>query len=231
MGADAVSIGVAALIALGDNSPEHADGYAAIGSAPGFYDDWHAGSHRQHHGSHRDERRAGARLVHRVENAAAHGRQRHRQHRALKRRRPLALALGLELGGALLFAGVQEAQFLGQLARGDVADRGERVGCRAGFHRIESDFDGNFRAVFASRVQIAPGAHRTGDRRAGEARAQTRMAAPEAFGNEQVDRLAEKLGAYDRARAAYQGAIAQTGGVVVTQAVLCWVWMAGLLPG
>jgi hypothetical protein len=22
-----------------------------------------------------------------------------------------------------------------------------------------------------------------------------------------------------------------TGGVVVTQAVLCWVWMAGLLPG
>jgi glutamate synthase domain-containing protein 2 len=43
LGADAVSIGVAALIALGDNSPEHAAGYAEIGSAPGFYDDWHAG--------------------------------------------------------------------------------------------------------------------------------------------------------------------------------------------
>ena len=43
LGADAVSIGVAALIALGDNSPELAEGYAKIGSAPGFYDDWQAG--------------------------------------------------------------------------------------------------------------------------------------------------------------------------------------------
>ncbi len=36
LGADAVSIGVAAMIALGDNAPEHADGYAEIGSAPGL---------------------------------------------------------------------------------------------------------------------------------------------------------------------------------------------------
>jgi glutamate synthase domain-containing protein 2 len=43
LGADAVSIGVAALIALGDNSPEHESDYAAIGSAAGFYDDWHEG--------------------------------------------------------------------------------------------------------------------------------------------------------------------------------------------
>jgi methylamine---glutamate N-methyltransferase subunit C len=43
LGADAVSIGVAAIIALGDNSPEHEEGYRAIGSAAGFYDDWHEG--------------------------------------------------------------------------------------------------------------------------------------------------------------------------------------------
>jgi len=43
LGADAVSIGVAALIALGDNSPDLADEYAKIGTAPGFYDDWQAG--------------------------------------------------------------------------------------------------------------------------------------------------------------------------------------------
>jgi len=43
LGADAVSIGVAALIALGDNAPELADEYAQLGSAPGFYDDWHEG--------------------------------------------------------------------------------------------------------------------------------------------------------------------------------------------
>ncbi|MGE0483544.1 MAG: FMN-binding glutamate synthase family protein [Gammaproteobacteria bacterium] len=43
MGADAVSIGVAALIALGDNSPEYDDEYRALGSAAGFYDDWHEG--------------------------------------------------------------------------------------------------------------------------------------------------------------------------------------------
>jgi glutamate synthase domain-containing protein 2 len=44
LGADAVSIGVAALIAMGDNAPEHAEGYEALGSAPGFYDDWHEGA-------------------------------------------------------------------------------------------------------------------------------------------------------------------------------------------
>src|SRR5213076_177951 len=43
LGADAVSIGVAALIALGDNSPELDDEYRAIGSAAGFYDDYQAG--------------------------------------------------------------------------------------------------------------------------------------------------------------------------------------------
>ena len=43
LGADAVSIGVAALIALGDNAPEHDAEYRAIGSAAGFYDDWHEG--------------------------------------------------------------------------------------------------------------------------------------------------------------------------------------------
>ena len=43
LGADAVSIGVGALIALGDNAPELAREYAAIGTAPGYYDDWQAG--------------------------------------------------------------------------------------------------------------------------------------------------------------------------------------------
>jgi glutamate synthase domain-containing protein 2 len=43
LGADACSIGVAALIALGDNAPEHEDDYSAIGSSAGFYDDWHEG--------------------------------------------------------------------------------------------------------------------------------------------------------------------------------------------
>jgi methylamine---glutamate N-methyltransferase subunit C len=43
LGADAVSIGVAALIALGDNAPEHDEGYREIGSAAGYYDDWQAG--------------------------------------------------------------------------------------------------------------------------------------------------------------------------------------------
>jgi glutamate synthase domain-containing protein 2 len=43
LGADAVSIGVAAIHALGDNSPEYADEYAELGTAPGFYDDWHEG--------------------------------------------------------------------------------------------------------------------------------------------------------------------------------------------
>jgi glutamate synthase domain-containing protein 2 len=43
LGADAVSIGVAALIALGDNSPELEDGYAELGTSAGYYDDWHEG--------------------------------------------------------------------------------------------------------------------------------------------------------------------------------------------
>jgi glutamate synthase domain-containing protein 2 len=43
MGADAVSIGTAALIAMGDNSPEYDEQYRAIGSAAGYYDDWQAG--------------------------------------------------------------------------------------------------------------------------------------------------------------------------------------------
>ena len=43
LGADAVSIGVAAIIALGDNSPELEDGYADLGVSAGYYDDWHEG--------------------------------------------------------------------------------------------------------------------------------------------------------------------------------------------
>jgi len=43
LGADAVSIGVAALIALGDNAPEFEQAYERIGSSAGFYDDWHEG--------------------------------------------------------------------------------------------------------------------------------------------------------------------------------------------
>ncbi|MGE3771898.1 MAG: FMN-binding glutamate synthase family protein [Gammaproteobacteria bacterium] len=43
LGADAVAIGVAALIALGDNSPALDEQYRRIGSAAGYYDDWQAG--------------------------------------------------------------------------------------------------------------------------------------------------------------------------------------------
>ena len=43
LGADAVSVGTAALIAMGDNSPEFDEEYRRIGSAAGFYDDWQAG--------------------------------------------------------------------------------------------------------------------------------------------------------------------------------------------
>lgn len=43
LGADAVAIGTAALIALGDNHPRHAADYAKIGSAAGFYDDFQDG--------------------------------------------------------------------------------------------------------------------------------------------------------------------------------------------
>ena len=43
MGADAVSIGTAAMIALGDNSPAFEEEYARLGSTAGAYDDWQAG--------------------------------------------------------------------------------------------------------------------------------------------------------------------------------------------
>jgi glutamate synthase domain-containing protein 2 len=43
LGADAVAIGTAALIALGDNDPMWEDEYAALGSAAGFYDDFQDG--------------------------------------------------------------------------------------------------------------------------------------------------------------------------------------------
>jgi glutamate synthase domain-containing protein 2 len=43
LGADAVSIGVGALIALGDNDPAFETEYEALGSRAGFYDDWHEG--------------------------------------------------------------------------------------------------------------------------------------------------------------------------------------------
>jgi glutamate synthase domain-containing protein 2 len=43
LGADAVAIGTAALIALGDNAPEHDAEYRALGSAAGYYDDWQDG--------------------------------------------------------------------------------------------------------------------------------------------------------------------------------------------
>ncbi|WP_244927657.1 FMN-binding glutamate synthase family protein [Nocardioides sp. W7] len=43
LGADAVAIGTAALIALGDNDPRWAAEYDALGSAAGFYDDFQDG--------------------------------------------------------------------------------------------------------------------------------------------------------------------------------------------
>lgn len=43
LGADAVGIGTAALIALGDNDPKYASDYEAIGSAAGYYDDFQDG--------------------------------------------------------------------------------------------------------------------------------------------------------------------------------------------
>jgi methylamine---glutamate N-methyltransferase subunit C len=43
LGADAVAIGTAALIALGDNAPRYAAEYAELGSAAGFYDDFQDG--------------------------------------------------------------------------------------------------------------------------------------------------------------------------------------------
>jgi glutamate synthase domain-containing protein 2 len=43
LGADAVSIGTAALVALGDNDPALAAEYEALGTVPGAYDDWQDG--------------------------------------------------------------------------------------------------------------------------------------------------------------------------------------------
>ena len=43
LGADAVAIGSAALIALGDNDPKWEAEYNALGTTAGAYDDWHEG--------------------------------------------------------------------------------------------------------------------------------------------------------------------------------------------
>ncbi len=44
LGADAVSIGTAALVALGDNDPQFEEEYQKLGSTAGAYDDWHEGN-------------------------------------------------------------------------------------------------------------------------------------------------------------------------------------------
>ncbi|MDJ0994577.1 MAG: FMN-binding glutamate synthase family protein [Dinoroseobacter sp.] len=44
LGADAVSIGTAAMVALGDNDPKYEDDYQALGTTAGAYDDWHEGN-------------------------------------------------------------------------------------------------------------------------------------------------------------------------------------------
>ena len=43
LGADAVAIGTAALVALGDNDPAFEDDYRALGTTAGAYDDWQEG--------------------------------------------------------------------------------------------------------------------------------------------------------------------------------------------
>src|SRR5688500_18449809 len=43
LGADAVSIGTAALVALGDNDPALEEEYLKLGTRAGCYDDWHEG--------------------------------------------------------------------------------------------------------------------------------------------------------------------------------------------
>ena len=43
LGADAVAIGTAALVALGDNDPKFDPEYRALGTTAGAYDDWHEG--------------------------------------------------------------------------------------------------------------------------------------------------------------------------------------------
>ncbi|MEM0936292.1 MAG: FMN-binding glutamate synthase family protein [Pseudomonadota bacterium] len=44
LGADAVSIGTAALVALGDNDPKWEADYQRMGTTAGAYDDWHEGA-------------------------------------------------------------------------------------------------------------------------------------------------------------------------------------------
>ncbi len=44
LGADAVSIGTAALVAIGDNDPRWEAEYNALGTTAGAYDDWHEGT-------------------------------------------------------------------------------------------------------------------------------------------------------------------------------------------
>tara|TARA_Y100001970_G_scaffold289202_1_gene418769 strand:- start:1213 stop:2544 length:1332 start_codon:yes stop_codon:yes gene_type:complete len=44
LGADAVSIGSAAMIAIGDNDPKWEKEYKKLGTKPGAYDDWHEGN-------------------------------------------------------------------------------------------------------------------------------------------------------------------------------------------
>ena len=44
LGADAVSIGTAAMIAIGDNDPKWNNEYKELGSEAGAYDDWHEGN-------------------------------------------------------------------------------------------------------------------------------------------------------------------------------------------
>jgi glutamate synthase domain-containing protein 2 len=43
LGADAVAIGTAALVALGDNDPKWQEEYKKLGTRAGCYDDWHEG--------------------------------------------------------------------------------------------------------------------------------------------------------------------------------------------
>ena len=43
LGADAVSVGTAALLAIGDNDPKYENDYKKLGSTAGAYDDWHEG--------------------------------------------------------------------------------------------------------------------------------------------------------------------------------------------
>src|ERR1700733_10316581 len=43
LGADAVSIGTAALVAIGDNDPHYENDYRTLGTIAGAYDDWHEG--------------------------------------------------------------------------------------------------------------------------------------------------------------------------------------------